>query len=136
MSSGLIVIVVDASVLLTALLDDGPDGDRSRALLRGESLAAPELIDLEVLSAVRGLHRAGKLSTRRAALALQDLTDLPLERVAHAALVGRCWELRDNLTPYDAAYVAVAEAVDAPLLTADRGLAEAPGVRCEVRLVG
>jgi predicted nucleic acid-binding protein len=130
------VIVVDASVLLTALLDDGSDGDQARAHLRGESLTAPELIDLEVLSAVRGLHHVGKLSTRRAEVALQDLTDLPLERVAHGPLLGRCWELRDNLTAYDAVYVALAEAVAAPLVTADRGLARAPGARCEMRLLG
>jgi predicted nucleic acid-binding protein len=129
------VIVVDASVLLTALLDDGSDGDEARAHLRGESLTAPELIDLEILSAVRGLNLAGKLTSRRAEVALRDLTDLPLKRVAHGPLVGRCWDLRDNLTPYDAAYVALAEAIAAPLVTADRGLAQTPGARCEMRLI-
>lgn len=129
------MIVVDASVLLTALLDDGSDGDTSRTHLRGESLAAPELIDLEILSAVRGLHRAGKVPTRRAEVALQDLRDLPMQRVAHGPLIRRCWELRDNLTPYDAAYVALAEAVAAPLVTADLGLAQTRGARCEIRLV-
>jgi predicted nucleic acid-binding protein len=75
------------------------------------------------------------LTTRRADVALLDLADLPLERVAHAPLLSRCWELRDNLTPYDAAYVALAEAIAAPLVTADRGLAQTAGAHCEVRLV-
>ena len=127
--------VVDASVLATALGDDSADGDTARARLRGEDLAAPELIDLEVVSVLRSQLAAGLLDTRRAALALQDLVDLPLRRASHRPLLARCWELRANLSAYDAAYVALAEALDSVLLTADERLARAPGVDCEIELV-
>jgi predicted nucleic acid-binding protein len=126
------VIVVDASVLAVALADDGVAGDRARTLLRGEALAAPELVDLEVLSVVRKQRAIGALDDRRAKLALRDLIELPLERAPHAPLVDRCWELRDNLTAYDATYVALAEALGVNLLTADQRIAGAPGVRCPV----
>ena len=92
------VLVVDASVLAVALLDDGPDGDLVRHRLRGEQLAAPALIDLEVASVWRGLSRGGHLDARRVALALDDLRDLPIQRVEHTSLLVRCWELRDNLS--------------------------------------
>ncbi len=116
------MLVIDASVLAVALLDDGPDGDVVRHRLRGEQLAAPSLIDLEVASVWRGLARGGHLDARRVGLALDDLRDLPIQRVEHTPLLARCWELRDNLTIYDAAYVALAEALQAPLLTGDRRL--------------
>lgn len=130
------MIVVDASVLVTGLADDGPDGDRVRARLRGERLAAPHLIDVEVLSAWRRLTKARDLDDRRVALAMEDLRSLRLDRVPHGPLMDRCWQLRENLTIYDAAYVALAEAMEVPLLTADVKLASAPGLRCEVDLVG
>jgi predicted nucleic acid-binding protein len=130
-----IVLVVDASVLATALGDDGPDGDRARARLLGEELVAPELVDLEVASVWRKQHAAGALDTRRAQLALADLIDLPMQRATHQALLQRCWELRDNLTVYDAVYVALAEAVGTPLLTADSHLANATGVRCTIEVL-
>ena len=130
------MLVVDASVVATALGDDGPDGDRVRARLLGERLAAPELLDLEVASVLRGQLRAGSLDVRRAELALDDLAALPLQRAPHHALLSRCWELRDNLTIYDAAYVALAEALDADLLTGDRRLAKAPGPRCRIEVLG
>jgi predicted nucleic acid-binding protein len=130
------VIVVDPSVLAPAVADDGPDGDVVRARLRGEVLAAPELIDLETVSVIRGRHRGGHLDQRRAQLALTDLAELPLRRAPHRPLLGRCWELRDNLTVYDAAYVALAELLGAVLLTADATFAGAPGVRCDVELIG
>jgi predicted nucleic acid-binding protein len=124
------VLVVDASVLVVALADDGPDGDRCRDRLRGEALAAPELADLEVTSVLRRQIAAGSLDGRRAALALTDLMDLSMVRVPHKRLLLRCWELRDNLTVYDAAYVALAEMLDATLVTADARMARAPGPRC------
>jgi predicted nucleic acid-binding protein len=130
------VIVVDASVLASALGDDGPDGDRARGRLAGERLAAPELIDLEVASVWRRAARAGRLGERRARQALADLAALPLARAPHQPLMSRIWELRDNHTPYDAAYVALAEALEAPLLTADRRLARAPGTATEIQLLG
>jgi predicted nucleic acid-binding protein len=83
------MLVVDASVLVVALADDGPDGDRARARLRGEELAAPDLIDLEVLSVLRGLERSGAMPPRRAECAVVDLQDLPLRRAPHLALIGR-----------------------------------------------
>lgn len=129
------VLVVDASVIAVALADDGGDGDAARARLRGERLAAPELLDLEVASVLRGQLRAGALDVRRAELALTDLSALPLQRAPHRPLLGRCWELRDNLTVYDAAYVALAEALAADLLTGDRRLSKAPGLRCRIEVL-
>ena len=129
------MLVVDASVLAVALLDDAADGDAARTRLRGEQLLAPALIDLEVVSVWRGLARGGQLDARRARLALQDLRALPLQRVDHGQLVERCWELRDNLTVYDAAYVALAEALGATLLTGDARLVKATGPRCPVEVL-
>lgn len=129
------VIVVDASVLATALGDDGDDGDRSRERLIHERLAAPELVDLEVSSVLRRLFLAGRLPLRRAELAMDDLTNLPLRRVAHRALLGRCWSLGENLTIYDASYVALAEELGTVLVTADVRLSRAPGLRCEVEVL-
>lgn len=129
------MIVVDASVLAAALSDDGTSGDRSRARLLPESLTAPELVDLEVASVLRGRTISGKLPVRRGELALEDLDALPLERVSHRHLLARCWELRANLTVYDAAYVALAELIDAPLITADARIGRAPGIRCTVEIL-
>lgn len=128
------MLVVDASVLVVALADDGTDGDVARARLRGEELAAPELIDLEVASVLRGQLAGGHLDLRRAELALADLSDVPMARVPHRRLVARCWELRSNLTVYDAAYVSLAEALDATLLTGDARLARAAGPRCSIEV--
>jgi predicted nucleic acid-binding protein len=130
------VIVVDASVLAPALSDDGQHGDIARERLRGEPLVAPAVIDLEVASVWRRQSRAGGLPERRAALALLDLADLPLERVAHHRLLERCWQLRENLTTYDASYVALAEVLNVVLVTADRRLAGAPGIHCTVDVLG
>jgi predicted nucleic acid-binding protein len=129
------VIVVDASVLAPALADDDADGDRVRLRLRGEQLVAPELVDLEVLSTLRRAVRAGRLDERRSGQALDDLAALPLRRVPHLPLLARAWELRDNLTAYDAAYVALAESLRALLLTADGGIEKASGVRCDVEIL-
>ena len=129
------MLVVDASVLATALADDGTDGDIARGRLRGQELAAPELIDLEVVSVLRRQLSVGRLDARRVGLALDDLLELPIRRVSHRALLRRCWQLRDNLSVYDAAYVALAEALDAPLLTADARLAKAPGVGCAIEVL-
>ena len=129
------MIVVDASVLATALGDDGPDGDHARARLRGERLSAPELVDLEVTSVLRRQVHSGAADLRRAALALADLAALPLQRAPHRPLLARCWELRDNLTVYDASYVALAEALDVTLLTGDGRLASATGLQCHVEIL-
>jgi predicted nucleic acid-binding protein len=129
------VIVVDASVLAPALADDGADGDQARARLRDEILIAPELIDLEVQSVLRRLSRVGQLPARRAELALTDLLELPLRRMSHRPLLPRCWSLRENLTTYDAAYVALAETLDLVLVTADARLSRAPGLHCDVEVL-
>ena len=130
------MIVVDASVIAPALADDDADGDRARARLKGERLIAPELIDLEVVSVFRKGLFLGVLNERRAVQALGDLADLKIERVSHRSLLPRIWELRANLTPYDAAYVALAEAIEVTLVTGDGPLSRAPGVRCEIEHLG
>lgn len=129
------MLVVDATVLVVALADDGTDGEVARTRLRHETLAAPELIDLEVASVLRRQDRAGLLGTRRANLALTDLAALPMQRAPHGPLLPRCWDLRHNLTTYDAAYVALAEALGATLLTGDRRLAHATGPTCTIELL-
>lgn len=129
------MIVVDASVIVTALADDGDDGDRARGRLRDERLAAPQLLDLEVVSAWRRMFAIGSLDQRRVRLALEDLRQLRVDRVSHLTLIPRCWELRNSLTVYDAAYVALAEALGVSLLTADAKLASAHGARCRVEVL-
>ena len=128
------MIVADANVLVVALADDGPDGDQARARLHGERLTVPELADLEVTSVLRRQMRAGLLDARRARLALEDLAALPARRAPHRPLLRRCWELRDNLTIYDAAYIALAEAMNTTLLTGDQKLARAPGPQCPIEI--
>ncbi len=129
------MIVVDASVLVVALADDGARGSQARRRLRGQRLVAPELVDLEVASVLRRLVATGSLAEQRAVAALDDLMDLPLMRVGHRRLLHRCWRLGANLTVYDAAYVAAAEVLSVPLLTADGRMAEAPGIRCTVEVL-
>ena len=98
-------------------------------------LIAPELIDLEVTSVLHRALRAGRVSRRRAEQALHDLADLPLVRSPHLPLLQRVWELRSRMGPYEASYVALAEALGAVLLTADIGLSRARGLRCRVVLL-
>jgi predicted nucleic acid-binding protein len=129
------VIAVDPSVRAFALADAGLDGDHARARLRGERLTAPELVDLEVTSVWRRQVREGAMDGRRAALALADLTALPLQRTSHRPLLARCWELRSNLAIYDASYVALAEALNVTLLTGDGSLARATGPRCHIEVL-
>lgn len=129
------MIVVDASVIVTALADDGPDGERHRARLAGERLVAPHVLDVEVVSAWRRRAAGGALDERRMQLARDDLRSLPIRRVPHLPLLERCWELRANLTTYDAVYVALAELMDAPLVTLDARLADAPGPTCSIEVL-
>lgn len=98
-------------------------------------MLAPEVIDLEVASVWRGLVTSSQMTEQRAAEALADLSGLPMVRAPHTWLMGRIWELRHNVTPYDAAYVALAELMDVPLVTADRKLTQASGPRCEFELL-
>ena len=124
------MIVTDASFLVMALADDGADGTRSRRRLRGEELAAPHLVDVEVVSVLRRSLLTGGVTEQRASQAMQDLADLQIERVPHGTLLRRAWELRANYTAYDACYVALAELFHAPLLTYDAKVAAAPGAAC------
>lgn len=129
------MIVVDAGVLVTALVDDAEDGRRVRARLADEVLVAPSLVDLEVASVVRRHVLRDELHLDRARQALDDLVALPLRRVPHRPLLDRVWELRHHLTVYDAAYVTAAELFEVSLLTADARLAAAPGLRCAVEVL-
>ena len=129
------MIVVDASVLVTALADDGQDGDQARTRLAGQRLAAPQIVDLEVVSVLRRLTRTGQVEQRRAALALTDLVELPIERAPDLPLLQRCWELKANVTVYDAAYIALAETLGVVFLTSDARLARATGIQCPIELI-
>jgi predicted nucleic acid-binding protein len=129
------VIVVDASVLTNAFTDDGLVGTRSRAeLARDAHWAAPEHLVVEVFSAVRGRWLGKKISEKRAEDALSAMVTTTIDLVAAAPLVRRMWELRSNVSGYDAAYLAVAEIFGCALVTADARLARVPDLRCEVRL--
>lgn len=129
------MIVVDASVLANVVADDGPDGRIARAALRGEEVAAPDLVDVETVSVLRKRWLADHLTARRFRSAVDDLADLALIRHPTLPLMRRAYELRANVTPYDAAYIGLAEALACPLVTGDARLAGAPGPRCEVRLL-
>jgi predicted nucleic acid-binding protein len=129
-----VTIVPDASVVVAALVDGGAVGTWAEQLLASEPLAAPHLLPVEVASVLRRAVAAAELSEDVAALAHADLLELRVEHLGYASVGERVWELRQNVTPYDAWYVAVAELLGAPLATLDRRLAEAPGPRCEVVL--
>ena len=129
------MIVVDASALLEALLGTPAAGAvRARLFAPRETLHAPHLLDVEVAQVLRRYAAAGEIAPERGRAALADLGDLPLSRYPHEVLLPRVWELRNNLTAYDAVYVALAEALDAPLLTRDRRLAAAAGHRARIEL--
>jgi predicted nucleic acid-binding protein len=134
-SSARIVVVTDAGVLVAVFVDDGMWGDIARARIRNEDLAAPEVIDLEVTSALRGLLRAGKVDELRALMALADLRRLPLRRASHQGLVSRCWELHDNFTVYDASYIALAEMLGTTLVTTDARMSRAPQKSCRIEVL-
>lgn len=121
------MIVLDASAAVDFLLRDadGYDWIEQRLLEAGQS-AAPHLLDSEVAHVLRKHVAGGRLDEGRAADALHDLDELPLDRYAARPLLGRIWELRHNLSGYDATYVALAEALDAPLITSERRLLELP----------
>ncbi len=130
------MIVLDASALLELLLVTA-SGRRLAERIRpaGISLHAPHLVDVEVAQAVRKYVLAGAISGERGRLALQHLAELDLERYSHTPFLQRIWALRENLTAYDATYVALAEALHATLLTSDQRIASAPGIQAAVELV-
>ncbi len=122
------MIVLDASAVLEVLLQTSvgaPIGER--LLTVGTPLHAPHLLDVEVTHTLRRFVARGEVTEARAALALKALADFPVERYPHGILLTRIWTLRQNLTAYDAAYVALAEALDATLLTRDARIRRAPG---------
>jgi predicted nucleic acid-binding protein len=130
------VIVVDASALLEALLrTPAAKAVERRLFAPRETLHAPHLLDVEVAQVIRRYAASGEIDSARGRAALADLTDFPLRRYPHEFLLPRVWDLRNNLTAYDAVYVALAEALGAPLLTRDQRLAAAAGHHAKVELV-
>lgn len=129
------MIIIDASTLANALIDDGPIGRRSRyELARDAHWAAPEHLVVETFSVVRGRHIGGKISRQRALDALDALQTSTIELLGTTVLLPRMWQLRDNVSGFDAAYIAAAEVSACPLVTSDARLSRAGDLRCEVRL--
>lgn len=130
------MIVIDASALAELLVGGTPRAAKlaDRIAPTSEALHAPHLIDLEVASVLRGFEAKRLLSRPLAIRAIAELAALDLSRYAHEPLLPRIWQLRGNLTVYDAAYVALAEILDLPLVTCDRRLAQAPGNRAHIEL--
>lgn len=130
------MIVVDASAVLETLLRTPAARAVERRLFDpSETLHAPYLLDVEVAQVVRRYAANGEIDDGRGRAALADLADFPLHRYPHDFLLPRVWDLRNNLTAYDAVYVALAEALDATLLTRDKRLAGAPGHQARIELV-
>ncbi|HEX6708808.1 MAG TPA: type II toxin-antitoxin system VapC family toxin [Rubrobacter sp.] len=131
------MIVLDASAVVAVLVSLGHGAERIRKRMEtGESLHVPHVMDLEVLHALRRQTLLGTLSSERSAEAIEDLQSLVFVRYPHSTFLNRIWSLRNNLTAYDAAYVALAEALDATLVTMDARLAQAPGIRATVEVYG
>jgi predicted nucleic acid-binding protein len=130
------VIVVDASVLANVVGDDGADGRRARNEVRGAGdIAAPDLVDVETVAVLRKRWLSGTISDHRFSAALDDLEAIDLERYPALPLIRRSYDLRANVTVYDAMYVALAETLGCELVTGDQRLATAPGLRCVVRVL-
>jgi predicted nucleic acid-binding protein len=130
------LIVIDASALLEVLLaTDAGERVRARVYREGETLHAPHLLDLEIIQVLRRGCLIGELQPHRAAEALADLDGLRIVRHPHQPYVPRIWQLRHSLTAYDAAYVALAEALEAPLITRDGRMASAHGHRAKIELI-
>jgi len=125
-----VTLVVDASMVVAALVDSGTDGRWAEALLASGPLAAPHLLVVEAANILRRSAASGAISAEQASMAHADLLDLRVEFFPYAPFAARIWELRENVTCYDAWYVAVAETFNAPLATLDVRLANAPGPRC------
>ena len=125
------MIVVDASAALSALVNAGP----ARSALASERLHAPHLIDSEVANGLRRMVAAEQLAADSGWSVLDAFRRLGMTRYPVFSLLDRVWELRDNLSAYDAPYIALAELLDCPLLTADARLSRAPGIRCSLTLV-
>ena len=130
------MIVVDASALIEVLLNTA-DAPRlaERLFAEGETLHAPHLLDVEVVQVLRRYSLAGLFGSERGVEALEDLADFPIARYPHQPFLPRIWELRHNVTAYDAAYLALAEALAAPLVTRDAKLASATGHQARIELM-
>jgi len=130
------MIVLDASAALELLLRAGDHpGLVNRVLESGETIAAPHILDLEVAQVLRRFLIAGELTAARAREAIEDHLALGIARYPHDGLLERIWQLRANCTAYDAAYIALAEAIDAAVITCDRRLAAVPGIRTTVEVI-
>jgi predicted nucleic acid-binding protein len=130
------LIVIDASVLANVVGDDGSDGQRARLEFRNaRDVAAPDLADVETVAVLRKRWIAGAVSDQRFAAAVDDLGQLDIDRYPALRFMRRAYELRANVTVYDSAYVALAEALSCELLTADQRLANASGPRCAIRVL-
>ena len=125
-------VVIDAGVALAALLDDDEHTAWAREVMSEGNLAAPELLSVEVSHLLRKSVSQGLLTAREGRDALLDLLDVVDDFYPHGPFVPRIWELHATVTSYDSAYVALAEALGAPLATLDRKLCRAPGPRCEL----
>ncbi|HEX7051375.1 MAG TPA: type II toxin-antitoxin system VapC family toxin [Longimicrobiales bacterium] len=129
------MVVADASAVLEVLLRTEAAPRVETRLFSASTLHAPHLLDLEVAQVLRRYELRGELSRRRGAEALADLADLTIERYPHHLFLGRIWELRRNVTAYDAAYIALAEALDAPLVTRDARLGRVRGHGARVEVI-
>lgn len=125
-------VACDASALVAVLLDSGPDGVWAARELTGTELVAPALLPFEVANVIRRHERSAQVSGDQAAQAYADAQALTVELWPFELLADRVWELRHNLSAYDASYVATAELAGATLVTLDAALAQAPGIRCRV----
>ena len=125
-------VVCDASAVVAVLLDAGPDGRWATDVLTGVDLAAPSLFPFEAANVIRRHELAALITSDQAAQAHADLLDLAVEQWPYGLMAHRSWQLRANLTSYDASYVALAEFLETTLITLDRRIARAPGVRCAV----
>ncbi len=125
-------VVLDASAAVAVLLDAGPAGEWATSAVAGGDPAAPHLLLFEASNIIRRHDVAGLISTDQAAQAHADLLELAIGLWPYELLAGRVWALRANLSAYDASYVALAELLEAPLVTLDQRIGNAPGVRCEV----
>jgi predicted nucleic acid-binding protein len=126
------LIVIDASVLANVIGDDGDDGDLARSEFRSaDDVAAPDLVDVETVAVLRKRWIAGSITARRFSSAITDLESIGIVRYP----TRRAYELRHNVTAYDAAYVALAEILDCGLLTGDGRLGDAPGPACSIRVL-
>ena len=130
------MIVLDASAAVAVLLNLGAGAPRIRERMdrADDGVHVPHVFEVEVMNVLRRYALGHGLSERRSAELLEDLTTMRLTRYPHTALLSRVWELRENLTAYDAAYVALAETLEAPLITRDERVSRAPGIRAVVEL--